>query len=186
MDSRADVRAYTSMNCELIRDTYVQSGWLLAPCAVLDIACSKLYGPDASEEVRGEFFRRAAPLARKIALKLAPAGSLFWGTQVRLAAIADWYAWTEWADRSGRSVMAADLHYFAGFSVRRAAALVELKPRQVISDFRQARSIVQIELPCPMSLPKSKGLLAKLRDMIVPVPLLSQVSVAADYKARPE
>jgi DNA-directed RNA polymerase specialized sigma24 family protein len=118
---------------------------VLSTAAVLDEFFVQVFGADRPARDRLRFLLFAAPIARRIAIQRADPEARIAATDVTVADVKLWLWWLDSMDPLCARMI--DLHYFAGLTVKKTAAALELSPGAVIRDLRFARSWLTIKLP---------------------------------------
>lgn len=103
-----------------------------------------LFGVGRSPGDEMYFLMNVAPLARKIAIRVANADARVDESDVRISDVREWLGWLDMFDPVCARMI--DLHYFAGLSARQTAAALKLPPRMVVRDLKFAKSWLQTRL----------------------------------------
>lgn len=101
------------------------------------------FGAQRSHEERVRFLLLAAPLARRLAIELAPQGVAA-DPDLNLEQLKLWLWWLDTMDpRCARMI---DLHYFAGLSIHDTALALDIPQAVVARDLRFLRAWLQRRL----------------------------------------
>jgi hypothetical protein len=112
--------------------------------AALKRVCHNLFGTDCSPRDETRFLIFAAPIARKIALRLADRGDRIGDSDIKVQDLVEWLGWLDRFDPMCATMI--DLHYFAGLTTKQTAAALRLAPEVVIRDLRFAKAWLQTKL----------------------------------------
>lgn len=109
-------------------------GAVSPPAALRQISVA-LYGDrHRSLPERRLFLSVAAPLARRVAIEIAPAGERFEACEISVADLGKWLAWLDTIDPTTARII--DLYCFAGASLRDTAAVTGLTTQAVAGTLR--------------------------------------------------
>jgi DNA-directed RNA polymerase specialized sigma24 family protein len=98
----------------------------------------QLFGSECSRRDEARFMLFAAPIARRIAIEIAPRSERIGDSDVSTTDLQEWLTWLDTFDPMCARMI--DLHYFAGLSTKETARALDMPPQAVIRDLRFAKA----------------------------------------------
>jgi hypothetical protein len=120
----------------------------LSPAAALHHIQVAIFGEHGcGHEERKLFLRVAAPLARRVAIEIAPVGERFEACDISVVDLGAWLTWLDETDATTARIV--DLYCFVGASVKETAAIVGLDTGEVAVVLRSTLKTLRSHVRLP-------------------------------------